>query len=322
MRAFGAKSHSREESVTELGAGMTIRLGYRPTIQLVLALPPRPVSVHVSGESAGAHWEMTMDEIMQLESPVRADGNWWNDTGLKRVNAVVIIAGCTLAATTYRAQQQRLLDVINRSFVANSHRIGKEFLPLTEVEAFFDSGEKEYLASTHINKSSILFVAERSGGQPDRSGVPEAEAKLLRPKMVVSARVDIPPYTLYGKMYAELQQGLVHVIEGEEMFLPMTDVFISPPLPTGEWKFSFVAINKHQIVRVEDSLAAPKIPVPAVRKVRRRKPKVAASSPSSLELAGTGADRPVVRRKAQNPRGRPGVPKVAITDPDALILVK
>lgn len=236
-----------------------------------------------------------MDEIMELESPVRADGNWWNDTSLKRVNAVVIITGCTLAATTYRVNQQRLLDVLNRSFVANSHRIGKEFLPLTEVEAFFDSGEKENLASTHINKSSILFVAERSGGQPDRSGIPEAEAKLLRPKIVVSARVDIPPYTLYGKMYAELQQGLVHVIEGEEMFLPMTDVFISPPLPTGEWKFSFVAINKHQIVRVEDSLAAPKIPVPVVRKVRCRKPKVTASSPSSHEFAGTGTDRPVVR---------------------------
>jgi hypothetical protein len=263
-----------------------------------------------------------MDKCMELESPVRADGNWWNDTTLKRVNAVVIIAGCTLAATTYRAQQQRLLDVLNRSFVANSHRIGKEFVPLTEVEAFFSGGEKEYLASTHINKSSILFVAERSGGQPDRSSVPEAEANLLRPKTAVSARVDIPPYILFGKMYAELQLGLVHVIDGEEMFLPMTDVLITPPLPTGEWKFSFAAINKHQIVRVEESSEAPKIPVPAVRKVRRRKPKVAASSSSSLDPAGMGADRPVVRRKARNPRGRPGVPKVAITDPDALILVK
>jgi hypothetical protein len=265
-----------------------------------------------------------MDEIMELESPVRTDGNWWNDTSLKRVNAVVIITGCTLAATTYRVNQQRLLDVLNRSFVANSHRIGKEFLPLTEVEAFFDSGEKENLASTHINKSSILFVAERSGGQPDRSGVPEAEAKLLRPKIVVSARVDIPPYTLYGKMYAELQQGLVHVIEGEEMFLPMTDVFISPPLPTGEWKFSFVAINKHQIVRVEDSLAAPKIPVPVVRKVRCRKPKVTASSPSSHEFAGTGTDRPVIRGDSLSApkipvpavrKVRPRKPKVAASSP-------
>jgi hypothetical protein len=239
-----------------------------------------------------------MDKCMELESPVRADGNWWNDTTLKRVNAVVIIAGCTLAATTYRAQQQRLLDVLNRSFVANSHRIGKEFVPLTEVEAFFSSGEKEHLASTHINKSSILFVAERSGGQPDRSGVPEAEANLLRPKTAVTARVDIPPYVLFGKMYAELQLGLVHVIDGEEIFLPMTDVLITPPLPTGEWKFNFVAINKHQIVRVEESSEAPKMPVPAVRKVRRRKPKVAASISSSLDPAGTGTDSPVVSGEA------------------------
>lgn len=241
-----------------------------------------------------------MDKCMELESPERADGNWWNDTELKRVNAVVIIAGCTLAATTYRAHQQRLLDVLNRSFVANSHRIGKEFVPITEVEAFFSSGEKEHLASTHINKSSILFVAERGGGQPDRSGIHEAEANLLRAKKALSARVDIPPYTLFGKMHAELQLGLVHVIDGEEMFLPMTDVLITPPLPTGEWKFTFVAINKHQIVRVEESLEAPKMPVPVVRKVRRRKPKVAASGPSSLELPGTGTDRPVVSGEAQS----------------------
>ena len=241
-----------------------------------------------------------MDKCMELESPSRADCDWWNDPSLKRVNAVVIIAGCTLAATTHRAHQQRLLDVLNRSFVANSRRIGKEFVPLTEVEAFFCSGEKEYLASTHINKSSILFVAERSGGRPDGSGVPEAEVYPLRAKKALPARVDIPPYTLTGKMYAELQQGLVHVIDGEEMFLPMTDVLITPPLPTSECKFGFVAINKHQIVRVEESLEAPKMPLPAARKVRRRKQKVAASSPSGLELPGTGTDRPVVSREAGN----------------------
>jgi hypothetical protein len=239
-----------------------------------------------------------MDEYKEPESAGRADGNWWDDSKLKQVDAVVVIMGCTLAATTYRAQQQRLLDVLNRSFVANSHRIGKEFLPLREVEAFFSTGEKESLASTHINKSSILFVAERSGGQPDKGGIPEAEANLLRAKTALSARVDIPPYILVGKMHAELQQGLVHVVDGDGVFLPMTDVFISPPLPTGEWKFGFVAINKHQIVRVEESLEVPKPPVPPVRKARRRKPKAVASSPSSLELPGTGTDHPVVSGEA------------------------
>ena len=241
-----------------------------------------------------------MDVGTELESTIRADSNWWDDPELKRVNAVVIILGCTLAATTYRGQRQRLLDVLNRSFVANYHRIGKGFVPLTEVEAFFSTGEKERLASTHINKASILFVAERSGGQPDRSGVPEGEAGLLKVKQALSARVDIPPYILTGKMYAELQQGLVHIIDGEEMFLPMTDVLITPPLPTGEWQFSFVAINKHQIVRVEESLEVPKTPAPPVRKVGRRKPKAAAPSPSSVELPGAGVDSSVLSRETES----------------------
>ncbi|MBN2098662.1 MAG: hypothetical protein JW753_03600 [Dehalococcoidia bacterium] len=240
-----------------------------------------------------------MEEQMELGSAGRADGNWWDDAKLKRVNAVVVILGCALAATTYRTHQQRLLDVLNHSFVANSHRIGKEFLPLTEVEAFFSSGEKESLVSTHVNKWSILFVAERSGGRPDRDGIPEAEATLLRAKKALPARVDIPPYILLGKMYAELQQGLVHVIDGEDVFLPMTDVSISPPLPTGEWKFSFVAINKHQIVRVEESLEVPKTPVPLARKTVRRKRKVTVSSRGNLESLGTGAGSPVLSRKAE-----------------------
>lgn len=233
-----------------------------------------------------------MEERTELESSAAADGNWWDDDKLKRVNAVVVILGCSLSATTYRGQQQRLLDVLNHSFLAHYHRIGKEFLPLTEVEAFFSTGEKEYLSSTHINKSSILFVAERSGGQPDRSPMPEGEATLLRAKKAVPARVDIPPYVLVGRMHAELPEGLVHVIDGEEAFLPMTNVIISPPLPTGEWKFSFAAINKHQIVRIEESQGIPKEParLPPVRKVRRRKPKASVASPTGVGLPGPAAD--------------------------------
>lgn len=235
--------------------------------------------MRLSKELAGTHWRMKVDERTELELATMANGNWWDDDKLNRVNAVVVILGCSLSATTYRGQQQRLLDVLNHSFVVRYRRIGKEFVPLTEVEAFFSTGEREHLASTHINKASILFVAERSGGQPERNGMPEGEATLLRAKKGVRSRIDIPPYILVGKMHAELQEGLVHLIDGEEMFLPMTDVLISPPLPTGEWKFGFVAINKHQIVRIEESLEVPKAPVLPARKVRRRKPKAAGSTP-------------------------------------------
>lgn len=274
----------------ESGVDMSLQLQYPSTIRPDLAPPACRPGPEAGDDQAGASWERKMDEGTEMGSPVK---NWWDDNALNRVNAVVIILGCTLAGTTYRTHKQRLLDVLNRSIVANLHRIGREFLPLTDVEAFFSTGEKESLASTHINKSSILFVAERSGGRPARDGVPEAEANLLRAKGALPSRVDIPPYILYGNMYSEMGQGLVHVIDGEDTFLPMTDVSISPPLPTGEWKFGFVAINKHQIVRVEESQGVPEPPPPAPRKVRRRKPKAAAPMPSDPVPPAAAAGSPL-----------------------------
>ena len=69
-----------------------------------------------------------MDVDMELDSADRIEGRWQDDAGLKRVNAVVVILGCALSATTYRMQKQRLLDVLNHSIVANCHRIGKRLL--------------------------------------------------------------------------------------------------------------------------------------------------------------------------------------------------
>jgi hypothetical protein len=231
-------------------------------------------------EWVGVHSETTEEEHMEPESPSRIDGNWLNDTRLRKVNVVVCIPGCTIAATTYRMYQQRLLDALRGGFVANSYRLGRDFLPLTEVEAFFWNGEKEHLASSNINKSSILFVAEISGGQPDRTSIKEVEAYPRRAKKALSTKIHISPYTIVGKMHAELWQKLLHVIEGEEGFLPMTDAIISPPLLAGEWTFSFVAINKHQIVRIDEideSSEVFQVPTPVVvRKVRRRKQKAAA----------------------------------------------
>jgi len=209
-------------------------------------------------------------------SPTAVDvGDGWIDAGLTPVNVVVCILECTLSGTTYRMHQQRLLDVLHSSLVANSHRLGKEFVPLTDCDLFFCSGEKEHLESTHVNKWSVLFVAERSGGQPSASSLPETERPTVRPKKALSARVRIPPYDLVGKMHTDLGHGLIHVLDGREMFLAMTDVIITPPLLTGEWQFSFVAVNKHQIARIEEWSGVPQISAPVARTVRHRKQKTA-----------------------------------------------
>ena len=146
--------------------------------------------------------------------------------------------------------QQRLLDELNTSVVANLHRLGEEFMPLTEVRILFPSGEKDVAMSTHVRKSSILFVAERSAGQADRNGVKEAKAHQLRIKKPLSAKVYMPPYTIEGKMHVGLWQELAQALDGENRFLPTTDVVISPSLLHGESTFTFVAINKDQIVHI------------------------------------------------------------------------
>jgi hypothetical protein len=197
--------------------------------------------------------------------------------------------------------QQRLLDVLHSSLVANSHQLGKEFVPLTDVDLFFCSGEREHLESTHVNKWSILFVAERSGGQPSASNLPETERPSFRPKKALSARVRIPPYDLVGKMHAELGQGLVHVLDRGEMFLAMTDVIITPPLLTGEWQFSFVAVNKHQIARIEEWSGVPQISTMVAPTVRHRKQRAAKQPRKRTRTAAKSTGSPAAKSEPENP---------------------
>lgn len=235
---------------------------------------------------------------MEVESLARNDGYGWVDDTLIPVNVVVCILGCTLSGTTYRMHHQRLLDVLHSSLAADSHRLGKEFVPLTDVGLFFCSGEKEHLKSTHVNKWSILFVAERSGGQVSTSILPETKVFAFRPKRVLSARLRIPPYDLVGKMHADTDQGLVHLLDGGEMFLPMTDVIIAPPLVTGEWQFSFVAVNKHQIARIEEWSGVPHASTSVAPAMRRRKQ---GAAKQSTKLTPTGAKSRSCRSGKQKP---------------------
>ena len=221
--------------------------------------------------AAGAFSEREEANV-ECEFSGHTDEEWWSDPRLRRADVVVCTATCALEGSAYRLLQQRLLDAITSGFVANTYRLGKDFIPLTDVLAYFPNGRKERTVSAQISKSSVLFVAERSGGQPERTG---STAYQLRMKKPVAARVYLPPYMLMGKMYPGPHQRLLHILEGDELFLAMTDVDISPPLPTGESAFTFVAINKRQIVYLTESVAGPHKPLGGTEAARRTKKKVA-----------------------------------------------
>jgi hypothetical protein len=210
---------------------------------------------------------------MQSESSASRAGNWLSDPKLSQVNVVVCTASCTLEGTTYRTQEQRLLDSLSSGFMASVYRLGKDFLPLTSVQIHLPRGKKESTAYTFVMKSSILFVAERGGGQPEADGLQRARKWGTKTKMPLLTKIWIPPYTLTGRMHVAMWQELAHILDGEEMFLPMTSVVVTPALPTGESTFSFVAVNKGQIVRVGDPPRASETSRVAKRKASPRKPK-------------------------------------------------
>jgi hypothetical protein len=195
---------------------------------------------------------------MQASSLPRqsAVGRLHGDPKLTQVNVVVYTADCIFAGYAYRLPDQRLLDAINKGFVAQSMRVGKDFVPLSDVEVFFQDGRKTRLASTYIRKTNIIFVGEKDE-RPH--GLPAIEDRsklhLKKKKKPIVTEVHVPSYALVGKMHAEVWQELLDTIETDEGFLPMTNVKISPALISGESKFSFVAINKDQVIYIGESLA-------------------------------------------------------------------
>lgn len=177
-------------------------------------------------------------------------GSWANDPRLRQTGVVVCTTSCTLVGTVHLMAQHRLLDELNGGFVANLYHLGDEYLPLTEVRIVYPGGEQDIALSTHVRKPNILFVAERSGGQYDRAGAREGKGTSYRIKKPLAAKVFVPPYVLEGKMHVALWQELAQALDGDNRFLPMTDVVISPALPGGESTPAFVAVNKEQIVHI------------------------------------------------------------------------
>ncbi|MBA7569548.1 hypothetical protein ES708_11288 [subsurface metagenome] len=72
----------------------------------------------------------------------------------------------------------------------------------------------------------------------------------MRKNRAIAVKVHRPPYTLTGSMYSEAWEQLVDALNREDMFLPLTDAEVSPVLDSGEEKFSFLAVNKDQIVYI------------------------------------------------------------------------
>ncbi len=164
----------------------------------------------------------------------------------------------TAVGYSYCLNAQRLLDVLNKGLdqgTATSQTsvrvvVGKDFVPLTYAKIRLRTGEQKYMASTHVRKGNILFVAEISGGQPDAGGIRDLMKATRQP---VLTEVHVPPYHLVGQMHAEIWEQLADHLEGHDKFLPLTNVGVAPELVGVESRFDFVAVNKDRVAYIRES---------------------------------------------------------------------
>ena len=181
-------------------------------------------------------------------------GGWMADPRLTKVPVIVCTVSGIYSGLTYRLPDQRLLDALNEGFSSKALRMGREFVPLTDVEAYFPTGTKVPLASryrsTYVRKANIFFVGElsRQEGKTDMEPKEKRRQHRTRTKKTISAEIHMAPYILKGQMYADLWQELLHALDRDEKFLPLTNVTVWPELADGKSQFDFVAVNKDQVV--------------------------------------------------------------------------
>jgi hypothetical protein len=201
---------------------------------------------------------------LALQLSPRSNGIPDNDAKLKQVKVLVCTETCIFTGYTYCGSHQRLLDTLNQSVVANSMPLGKEFLPLTQVEVSTPKGEKKTTAETYIKKSSILFVGEMSEGESAIS--PNKDRPLIypmRPKTPLSVEIHLPLYILTGQMYGEAWQQILDVVDRADKFIALTNVEAYRTSDHATSPFDFVAVNRDKIIYIGEATNSTQAPSPA-----------------------------------------------------------
>jgi hypothetical protein len=174
-----------------------------------------------------------------------------DDAKLKQVKVMVFTETCILTGHTCCMKHQRLLDVLNQDFMPNSLPIGKDFMPLKDVEVSFSDRKREIMASVCVRKGSILFVGEKSEHKPEL-GETKDRTKLYpgKAKSPIETEIHMPLYTLTGHMHAPAWQKMLDAVERAGRFIPVTDAQIHPELDGTVLTFDFVAVNRDKIIYV------------------------------------------------------------------------
>jgi hypothetical protein len=157
-----------------------------------------------------------------------------------------------LSGFVYLHSDERLLDFLNGISVRQLESRGK-FLPLSDVTIHQADGKEEKLPAAYINKAAIYIAAtwhsdlgRGLGAQTGQKPYPFVG------KLPVPVRLRLSVFSLTGSMHCATGQRAWHVIEEQQMFLPLTNVEVRP-LANDMWSnVPFVAVNREQILSLQE----------------------------------------------------------------------
>ncbi len=157
-----------------------------------------------------------------------------------------------LIGYAYYPHQQRLLDLLNGVSVG-ALESRAEFLPLSEVTVHSPGGGEEAVPISFVNKANIHLVRaldeDRVRGHAGKTGhkpYPFIE------KLSIAVALHLPSYTLTAQMHCAKGERVWDVLNIGPRFLPLTNVEICPSTGSSESGVSFVAVNKGQILSLEE----------------------------------------------------------------------
>jgi len=152
----------------------------------------------------------------------------------------------------YCLQGRRLLDQLNEMFPGTVTE-SKPFLRAKGGKIYDLRGENEEVEFACLNKSHILFVREFEEGQTRGvGGKPGYKPYPYVSKSTIAVKIYLPFYVLTGRMHCAKGQRVSDVLNQEPQFFPITDAEINSSLGGRELEVSFVAINKGQIIFLQE----------------------------------------------------------------------
>jgi len=157
-----------------------------------------------------------------------------------------------LSGFIYHACEERLLDILSGVSVRRPESRGR-FVELSEVTVQHSDGKEERLPGAYVNKATIQLAATLAADSGRGIGAKIGTKPYpFQQKSTVPVSLRTAAYAINGNMHRATYQRVWHVLEERPMFLPLTNVDIQALVNGSHWKVPFVAVNKEQILSLQE----------------------------------------------------------------------